>query len=192
MRPIPDELLAGPFHRRQALTAGVTARVLEGSRFVRVLPCVYRHRDHEMSDDDWLTAARLTLPATALLTGISRIQELGLDLGPRYPLHFVVEGDLHLVLDRIFLHRTVELAPNDGAGVTPEAAFLAYCRWARFIDAIKVGDWLLRHGHATVDSIGALALAQPWRDGVRESLLVLDHLDGRSRSLRESEMRALL
>ncbi|MGH3361159.1 MAG: hypothetical protein ACRDOM_01750, partial [Nocardioides sp.] len=145
-----------------------------------------------MTDADWLVAARLALPDTARLTGLSRIQELGLDFGPRFPLHFVVESDLHLVIDRIFLHRTCELPPEDGAGVTAEAAFLAYCRWARFIDAIKVGDWLLHRGHVTVESIRALALQQQWRDGADEALCVLGHLDGDARSLKESETRAVL
>lgn len=192
MKPIPPELCCGPFDRASARARGVTDRMLEGRRFVRVLPRVWRHRDHEMTDVDWLTAARLALPADAHLTGITRLQELGLDFGPRLPVRFVVARDLHLVHDEVFLHRTVRLPPTDDVGVTKAAAFIAYCAGARVIDAIKVGDWLLSHGHLTRHQVRDLALASPWRAGASEAIWVLDHLDERSRSLPESEMRAIL
>ena len=60
------------------------------------------------------------------------------------------------------------------------------------IDAIKVGDWLLHHGEMTMEAVRTLALAQLWRAGAGEAVWVLDHLDGRSRSLKESETRAAL
>ncbi len=140
MRPVPEDLCGRPFSRSEAIAHGVTSRVLHGQRFVRVLPTVYRCRDHEMGPDDWVTGARLALPGTAHLTGITRIQQLGLDFGPRLPVRFVVEGDLHLAFDEIFLHRTKKLPPTDEEGVTPAAAYIAYCRRARVIDAVKVGD----------------------------------------------------
>lgn len=145
-----------------------------------------------MTSSDWIQAARLALPGHAHLTGISRIQQLGLDFGPRRPIRFVVEGDLHLALDGIFLHRTKRLPPVDAVGVTPAAAFIAYCARARVIDAVKVGDWLLHHGHLALSDVRTLALATPWRDGAHEAIWMLDHLDKRSRSLKESETRAIL
>ncbi|HEX6149698.1 hypothetical protein [Nocardioides sp.] len=170
----------------------MTGRMLRGRRFIRILPRIYRHRDHVMTDDDWVLAARLALPSRAHLTGITRIQQLGLDFGPRFPVRFVVEGDLHLAFDEIFLHRTKRLPPTDGEGVIPAAAFISFCGRARVIDAIKVGDWLLYHGHMTVGELHDLALAEQWRDGADQALWVLDHLDGDARSLPESETRAIV
>lgn len=192
MREIPEELRGRPFSRAQAQAVGVTSRMLEGARFVRVHGGVWRLREHRMTPDDRVTAAHLALPARAHLTGITRLQQLGLDFGPRSPLRFVMQGDLHRELDGVFLHRTKKLAPTDDVGVVVSAAYLSYCSLARVIDAIKVGDWLLHHEHTTRDEISALALAAPWRDGAAESLWVLDHLDAASRSLKESETRALL
>lgn len=171
---------------------GVTTKMLEGKRFVRVLPRVYHHSDHEMTQDDWVAALALALPNRARLTGISRLQRLGLDFGPQFPIRFVVEGDPHFTMDKAFIHRTRRMPPTDDVGVTPEAAFLSYCRWARVVDAIKVGDWLLHQGHATKKSIADLAMAQLWRDGAPEALWILDHLNGDARSLKESETRAVL
>lgn len=192
MQRVPEQLLHGPFHRRTALAEGLSPRVLEGTRFVRVLPRVFCHRDHAMGPQDWVVAAVLALPDRARLTGITRIQQLGLDFGPRMPVRFVVEGDLHLAFDEIFLHRTKRLPPTDEVGVTPAAAYLAYCRRARVVDAVKVGDWLLHQRHMTVPEVRDLALAELWRDGASEALWVLDHLDGDARSLPESETRAVL
>jgi hypothetical protein len=192
MRAIPEELLTAPFTRRHAVQLGVTKTMLAGSRFVRVYPRVWRHRDLQMSWDDEILAARLALPGHARLTHITRLQLLGVDVGPRRPLHFVVEGELHLALDGVFLHRTKQLAPCDDIAVSPAAAYLAYCSSARLIDAIVVGDRLLYDQHTTTNDIVALALAAPWRDGADEALFVLDWLDDRSRSVKESETRAVL
>jgi hypothetical protein len=192
MRALPDQLTRGIFTRQAARELGITDRQLDGKRFVRVLPRIYRSADYVMTEDDWVAAARLALPSGARLTGITRLQQLGLDFGPRRPLHFVVEGALHLAFDGVFLHRTTRLAPTDDIGVTVAAAFIAYCTRARVIDAIKVGDWLLRGSHTTIDEIRTLALAGQWRDGADEAIWILDHLDARSRSLMESETRAIL
>jgi hypothetical protein len=192
MNPLPDELSTGPFTRAHALELGVAPDMFKGRRLVRVFPRVWRLRSYEMTPHDWVQAARLALPAPAHLTGISRLQQLGLDFGPRAPLHFVCQGPLHLAIDGIFLHRTKRLAPTDDVGVTPAAAFLFYCSTARVIDAIKVGDWLLGNGHMTTDELRMLALSALWRDGAHEALWVLPELDGRARSLKESELHSVL
>lgn len=192
MRDIPTPLLTGPFTRLQAAEQGVTKSMLTGARFVRLHPRVWRHRDYVMSWDDEVAAARLALPPDARTTHLTRLQRLGLDFGARHPLHFVIEGELHLALDGIFLHRTKLLAPCDESDVLPAAAYIAYCSTARVIDAVKVGDWLLHHGHMTTRGLVDLALAAPWRDGSDEALFVLDRLDHRSRSLKESELRSVL
>lgn len=84
------------------------------------------------------------------------------------------------------------MPPADDVGVSVEAAFVAYCARARMIDAIKVGDWLLHGGHTTPRDLQNRAVAQPWRPGAPEVCFVLEHLNGKSRSLKESELRAVL
>lgn len=185
-------LMQGPFTRAMARDAGLTDRMLQGKSFERVLPRVWRHVDHTMSDDDWRVAARLALPAAAHLTGISRIQAAGLDFGPKLPVRFVVQGDLHLAFDKVFLHRTKLLPPLDDVGVTIEAAFIAFAAQARVIDGIKVGDWLLHREHLDLGVMTRLATEQLWRPGSNEVLWLLDHLDPRCSSLPESETNALL
>lgn len=189
---IPDQLRRGPFTREQARVLGLTPRMLNGMSYRRLFPCVWVLRDHPMTDLDWITAARMAMPARAQMSHLTRIQALGLDFGPTTPFHFTVAGDLHLDVNGIFLHRTEVLPPLDDVGVTPGAAFIQYCATARLIDAIKVGDWLLHHRHATALEISELARRDHWRPGARQVRRVLPHLEAGSRSLKESESRAVL
>jgi hypothetical protein len=192
MYVVPTEFRHGPFTRADALGAGITPRVLEGSQFVRLHHEVYRHRSHHPCFEDDLRAARLALPDRARTTGITRIQELGLDTGPRAPLHFVLEGDHHLTLSGVFLHRTVVMPPEDGVGVSAEAAFVAYSAEARTIDAIRVGSMLLHRGLMDATELATLVLEQPWRRGCTEAAWVLPQLERRCRSLPEAELLALV
>ncbi len=190
MYRLPDAFPSGPFDRATALQAAVPPRVIEGTRFRRLHKGVYCHRDHEPTWEDLVTAARLALPASARTTGATRLQQLGLDVGPRAPLHFVVEGDLHLTLDGVFLHRTVKMPPHDEDGTSVEAAFIAYCAESRTIDAIKAGCMLLRLALLDPDLIERMLAAEPWRRGVAETTYVLPFLDARCRSLAEAELLA--
>lgn len=192
MRQIPGELMVGPFLRSRALALGVTRTMLVGRRFERLHHGVYRIAGDPLTHDERLAAARIALPADAQLTGISRIQELGLDDGPLLPLHFVVEGDLHLDLDGVFLHRTKSLAPLVDGRMSAEGAFISYCSLTRVIDAIKYGDWLLHHGHLALSRLIEIAGAHLWRAGAYEALFISNYLTDRSRSLKESETAACL
>lgn len=192
MKPIPPELSAGAFTRERALALGVTPKMLRGKRFERVYYEVYRLASGPMSYDTRVEAARLALPEHAQLTGISRIRELGLDFGPLLPIHFVVEGDLHLDLNGVFLHRTKAMAPLADGRMSAEGAFISYCSLARVIDAIKVGDWLLCNEHMNLQLLIEIAGAHLWRAGAHEALYVANFLTDRSRSLKESETAACL
>lgn len=188
MRPLPRPLCHGPFTRRQALELGLTRDVLEGTRFRRLHQGVYCHRGHVLTWRDHVFAARLALRGTARTTGATRLRELGLEVGALFPLHFVIEGDLHLVLEGVFLHRTVKMPPHSEEGVSAEAAFVAFCAEARTIDAIKAGSVLLYRELMDVQLLEQLLTEERWRRGVPEASYVLPFLDARCRSLTEAEL----
>lgn len=192
MHAIPPCLQMRPFTRSQARDAGLSSRVLQGRRFARIHPGVWWLAGKTLAFEHSVLAASLALPDGARTTGLTRIQQLGLDFGPRGPLRFVVQGDHHLVLAGVFLHRTVLMPPCDDVGVSPGAAFVAYCAEARIVDAIKVGDWLLAHEHLTIEEVEDVVREQPWRRGAAEAGWILPHLDAGSCSLPESELRVLL
>lgn len=189
---IPDQLRRGPFTRAEARALGLTPRMLNGASFHRLFPCVWVLSDHLMTDLDWIAAAAMAMPERAQMSHITRIQALGLDFGIKKPFHFTIAGDHHLDVDDIFLHRTELLPPLDNVGVGPAAAFIQYCAYARMVDAIQVGDWLLHHRHVTVIEVAELARRDHWRPGANMVRSVLPQLDAGSRSLKESEARAVL
>lgn len=190
--PVPLQLRGRPFTAEEARAAGLSEKVLRGARFRRLFPRVWVCADHPMTRLDWIVAASLSVPARAQLSHVTRIQALGLDLGTERPFHFTVAGDLHIALDDVFVHRTEVLPPLDDGGVTPAVAFMQLCATARLIDAIKIGDWLLHERHMTLIEVGELARRDDWRPGARQVRRVLPHLDAGSRSVRESETRALV
>lgn len=192
MHAVPADLADRPFSRAEGLASGLTARVLEGVAYVRVHPRVYRHRAHEMGFDDRVRAAALALPERARTTGITRLRQLGLPWDADGPLRFVIDRDHHVRLEGVFLHRTVLMPATDDVGVVPTAAFVAFCATARFIDAVKVGDWLIHRSHVDVSVLEELCDAQPWRRGVPEARYVAPWLDGRCRSMPESTLFTLV
>lgn len=190
--PIAHQFLSGPFCSAEFVGAGYSEKVLRSRRFMRPYPRVWVSTSHEMTARDRRQAARLALPADARMTGITRIQELGLDFGDECPVHFVVDRDLHIDIAGITLHRTVEMPPADEDAVSPAAAFIAYCAEASVIDAIGVGDWLLHWHHMALSELGELIAMQPWRNGATEARCIFPRLTSRSRSVPESRLRVLM
>lgn len=190
--PIPAALTKGPFTPLEAKKCGISEKVLRGRRFRRLHPCVWVLNTYTMTDADRIGAAELGLPATARASHLTRLRKLGLNYGPSEPLHFTIQGELHLALTGIQLHRTKVMPPTDPDGVTPAAAFVGYAASARVIDLIKVGDWLLHHEHMTIEHLMGTAQRDRWRPGSAAAMWVAPYLDGRSRSLKESETRAIL
>ncbi|KAA1425362.1 hypothetical protein FE697_005790 [Mumia zhuanghuii] len=166
--------------------------MLSGRRFIRLFPRVWVTAAHEMSERDRVSAARLSLPEGAQPSHSTRLRLLGYDDLAELPYHFVIDRDQKIVSDHIRLHRTILMPSTDADGVTPAAAFVQSCETMRLIDLIKIGDWLLHEGHASLDEIGQILVEQSWRPGASQCEIVLPLLDARSRSPKESEVRAIL
>ena len=99
MHVIPHQLCGGPFLYADAIDAGVTPAMLRTRRFRKIHRGVYVLADVELDLVGRIAAARLALPPDARLSHLSRIQELGLRIGPEAPLHFTVARDHHVVGD---------------------------------------------------------------------------------------------
>lgn len=191
MKPIPTELHGRIFTTKEGLAAGLTPRMLRGSRFTRIHRGVYAVAGHELDLASRVRAAQLVLPSDAHLTHLSRIRALGLDWPGDDRIHFVVARDHHVTPDGVFLHRTEVLPPIDDVGVTPAAAFIALCGSEPLLDLVAIGDWLLHREHMTLGELVEVARAQTWRAGSRQAMLVSERLDGRSASVAESRLRLM-
>ena len=191
-RPVTAHLAHRAFSRQEAIDAGITPRMLQHPRFVEEYPSVYRLEGVVLDPHGRVDAARRALPSDARLSHGTRIRMLGVERGDLLPVHFTVARDLHLDIPGIALHRTVVMPPHDDRGVSIEAAFVGYAASARLIDRVAIGDWLLHHGHTTREALLTFVHEQRWRPGAAEVASVVPLLDGRSRSLPESETRVCL
>lgn len=193
-RRVPAELHGRPFHRDEALALGVTARQLQHSRFVDLFPSVYRLEDTLMTPRAWVEAGRLALPGDAHASHQTRLVDLGVELGPLFPLHFTVPRDLHLAAkpSKLFLHRTVALPPVDDGGVSIAAALTGAASILRLLDVVKLADWVLHRGHVRVHDLRRFTETDHWRPGADELRRALELVDPGSASPPESELRCLL
>ncbi len=193
-RPLPEALRKAPFSRQQALDLGLTSRQLQHERFERLFPAVFRCRGHQMSSRDWVQAARLTLPPDAAASHQTRFVELGVEIGPLFPLHFTIARDLHLAADRdrLFLHRTLVMPSVDSGGVDVAAALVGAASVLRRLDVVSLVDWALHRGHVNLGELRRIVEAEPWRPGAAQLRAALAFVDPRARSLPESQLRCLL
>lgn len=166
--------------------------MLQHERFEQILPRVYRERGVSLMPAQWVAAARAALPAHARASHQTRFVELGLVEGSLFPLHFTVQGDLHLDVDRVMLHRTVVMPPADEEGLFVEAAVLGHASIARPLDVVACMDWLVRHGHLDLRRLLRLTVVDPWRPGVVATRSCVGLVDARSASPQESRTRVLL
>lgn len=190
--PVPSTLLGRPFHRDEAIELGVSARQLEHRRFVELLPRVYRHTDTLMTPQAWVSAASLALPPDAHVSHQTRLVGLGLEYGSLMPMHFTIGRDLHLAVPNVFLHRTVRLPAATAAGVSVAASVVGFASIARQLDVIVVIDWLVHRGHLDIATLERIVVEDWWRPGTGTTGAALVHVEPRSRSLPESEVRVLL
>lgn len=190
--PVPAHLRNRAFDRSEALEAGITPRMLQHPRFELVLPSVYRLRGVELTPRQWIAAAHRALPADARLSHTTVLWELGLELGHFKPMHFTVARDLHLAIGDVFLHRTEVMPPSDDRRVSVESAYVGSAVSMRLIDVIAAGDWLLHREYMTKASLAAFIERDSWRPGTAVVRDALRWMDGRSRSLKESETRCIL
>ena len=100
-----------------------------------------------MTWEDHVEAARLALPERRATTGITRIQELGLDVGPQVAA--ALRGPGRPAPDaggRLPAPHGVKCRPSDDEGVSDRGRLRRLLRGGAHIDAIKVGCVLLHLG----------------------------------------------
>ena len=187
---IPDALREGHFTRDQARRHGLTDRQLQSDCWRRLFPGVWAWSECRLGHDAWVSAASVALPEDAQPTGVTLLRLLGYDDGsPWFPLHFVIARDHHVHLDGVFLHRTDAMPETGEVGVSPTAAFIAYCAEATMLEAARAGDWLVAQGHMTIEGLRETAAAQRWRAGSREARWIARQLRPDSRSPEETSWR---
>ncbi|WP_229054971.1 hypothetical protein [Aeromicrobium sp. Leaf350] len=189
--PLPAHLAHRAFHRREAIEAGLTDRMLDHPRFVRMHPCVFRLASTTLDRTGLLAAACLALPQDAVVSHTTRLEIAGVHAGERL-LHFTIGRELHLTYDGVMLHRTVKLPPTDASGVTIPAAWVQSASILPPIRAVAVADRLLASGLATREAIEAVAARDPWRPGAELVEHLMPWIDPAAASIPESQTRTII
>jgi hypothetical protein len=139
-------------------------------------------------------AGCLALPDDAVLSHVSALRWLGIEVGPPSPIHFTTTGTQQ-TREAIVLHRRVgRVSPRDVRGVSvlgPDRSFVDSATLVGVRSLVRAGDALVRRGETSVDRL-LRYVSGSHLDGVvrarRAAALVRERVD----SFRETDLRLLL
>jgi hypothetical protein len=184
--PIPAELRSRPFRRADAEALGLTRRVLQGRRFVRLFDDVYAVV--EVADALLVRAKAVQLAnPDAALSHDSAAEHYGLPLPRRVGSHVTVpRGRLRSITpipiggDRVQVHETRQpqvWTYEDWLVTVPERTFTDQAQRLCLVDLVACGDSLVRKSLTTVD-----ALVDAARDNRRRGARLARRASGLIRS----------
>jgi hypothetical protein len=189
--PVPPALRGRPFTLAEANRLGLSEAALRGRRFRRVFATVYVTATTAMSLPVWLEAARLVVPKDAVVTSLTGLRLRGVQVGPRWPLHFVTASGRRLRRGRLHVTRATVLPPGHGKVATAEHCFLAACERLDLVDAVIAGDQLVHLGHTTPAALAAYVSGARGR-GVRTARRAVTLVREGAESPRETYVRLAL
>ncbi|MEU4558983.1 DUF559 domain-containing protein [Actinoplanes sp. NPDC023936] len=197
---IPPELTGRAFRGSTAVDAGLLTRgMLAGPSWSRLFPDVYVHRDHELGQRDWCTAAMLTIPDGAAIGGLSAAGLWGAATPARAtPVHVVAPRTLRLRRDPRIAVQYTSLRPGDvttrnGLSLTTaERTAFDVGRRAGRADALVVLDALLHRHLLDPDALRRMMNSRANWPGTARLGALLPLADARSESPMETCLRLLL
>jgi hypothetical protein len=195
MRAVPPVLHGRVFTPAEAAAHGVTPRMLQGARFTQVFLGAWRTTSTPETEELRVRAAVKVLPDDAALSHISNVRWRGLDVGDASPLHFSTASDVHVKRKGLVVHwRQARLRSEMLRGVPVMPAARTFVDVATDVDdreLLRIGDWLVRHGHVDLIDLRAFAVAEHL-DGVQRARRVAPLVRARVDSVRESDVRWIL
>jgi hypothetical protein len=198
--PIPPELLSRPFRRAEAEALGLSRRVLQGRRFVRLFDDVYAVA--EIAEDLLVRAKAVQLAnPDAALSHDSAALHYGLPTPRRIGSHVTVpRGRLRSITpvlagdERVRVHEALrpEVWNHDEWLVTlPERTFTDLAQTFGLIDLVAAGDALVRRDLTTIDRLGEAARASR-RPGARRARRAAALVRPRVDSATETALRLIV
>jgi len=197
---IPDELTGGPFTREMAYAADVTDRMLRGAPWRQVFTGVWVHEALEDNRELRLQAARLLIPTSGVLCGLTAAWVLGIDVRRLDDL------DVHVgfpkgkrIRKRPGLAVCQEtLDPSDimlidGVPITTPLRTAFDClRWLRRVEGIVVADALTHAGLLTVAELAAYFASKRRLRNLRIGERLVEFIEPLTESPMETRLRMLL
>jgi hypothetical protein len=195
-QPVPEALRKRPFTRAEAVAAGLSPRMLRGSRFRRLFRGVYVCADAGDGPLLRLDAALLVLPPKAAASHLSAAVAFGLPVPVFAEVHAVVRrGWLESRIEGICVHEARparDIIEHRGYRVTsPTRTFVDLADLLGLPDLVVVGDAMVRLGLCTPTQLveeAAAARTRRVRLARRAAALVRPRVD----SPMETRVRLLL
>lgn len=154
---IPDVLQGQPFTSGMAQAAGLSPSALKGRRFRRLFRNAYVCSDQPVTLKTWLRAALLVLPTDAVVSHVSALWLLGVEIGNPYPIEFSTNSSMVTKLPGIRLHRRLGLlAPyrRSGLPVTgPDRTLVDCALRLSFVEFVQAADWMIDAGLTSISEL---------------------------------------
>lgn len=152
---IPPALRFRPFTVATARTAGVTWKMLQGRRFCSPTRGVYAPAGALDDLRSATEAALAVLPPTTLVTGVTGLQLMGVDVGAPAPLRFVTTWPRQVRRRGIRVTRVTVLPPAYGPAASPEHCWMVAALELDLLQLVTAGDWLIRLSLTTRRNLAA-------------------------------------
>jgi hypothetical protein len=191
---MPEQLLGRPFTTREADAAGLTSSMRRGAHVEQVHRGVWRLTSTSRSFEFDVRAGCLALPDDAVLSHVSALRWLGVEVGSARPIHFTTAKPQQ-TRQSIVLHRRVgRVSPRDVRGVLVLGADRSFVDSATLLGVrslVRAGDALVRRGMTTIDRL-LRYVADSHLDGVVRARTAASLVRERVDSFRETDLRLLL
>lgn len=132
-----------------AVAAGLPVSALRGARFREIVRGVHICADVEPTLSLWLEGALLKLPEDAIVSHVSALWLLGIEIGRPYPLQFSTNRPLTTTHDAIALHRRqgrMRVDRSKELPVTEVARTLIDCATQlSFVQFVQAADMMIDH-----------------------------------------------
>jgi len=148
MQPL-EQLRGRPFTRHEAESLGITRRMLQGKRFVRIHPNIYRLAESEPTTELLARAALLALPPGFAISQVTNLQLRGFDIGPTSPIHLSTTRSGEIDRQGLVVHRHIHAFEVEVVRgmllVNPARTFVDVATRLDDRRLLRVGDWLVAH-----------------------------------------------
>jgi hypothetical protein len=180
-----------PFRLDQAPARGLTRDMLRTARYRRLGHGIYTETDRPVELGDQVAAARLVLPADAVVTGVTALHLQGVTLGDPLPVRASTATSTMTRRAELRLSRVNTLPAAQAGTALPAAAWVGACAELDLVSAVAAGDWLLRLRRGTAADLHAAAEAATGR-GCRRARAAAALVRERVDSVRETRLRLML
>ena len=188
---IPEALNGQPVVTSFASAVGLSWKTLQGSRFRRVTHGVYVATATADSARLRVRGVMLALPPGTIVTGVTGLQLLGIDVGPELPLTFATTHPRQIRRRDVRVMRLKELPPHGDGIASAEHCWLVAASTLNLLDLVTAGDWLLRRRRTTLVRLRAAVQSYSGR-GVVAARAAITLVRERVDSPRETWLRLCL